>query len=109
MAVIIDVREVRWDWRVVRHGRRHALYPYIGQAVMAIAPRYFENKPGRRGSHVAVGPDRTGRFWTISIERLEEEGVWRAVTGWPSKKSEIAEYNAGGPAPTEETEENDDG
>lgn len=40
-----------------------------------------------------IGPDRSGRLWTVIILETEIEGRWRPITGWRSDKPEILRYN----------------
>jgi hypothetical protein len=40
-----------------------------------------------------IGPDWSGRLWTVIILETEIEGRWRPITGWPSDKPEILRYN----------------
>jgi hypothetical protein len=64
--------------------------PAIVKAVLRGAPRAFENdrEPGRL---IVIGPDRRGRFWTISFEETSG-GSKRVITGWPSKPRDIRIY-----------------
>jgi hypothetical protein len=92
-AVELDVRELRWSWRSRRHGAVHGLRQAIGDAVLANAPRFFENpREDSAARYLMVGPDATGRSWTIVLRPTRTEGVWIPVTGWPSRPSEIREY-----------------
>ena len=67
LVVELDVRELKWDWRNARHGAKHTLQPYIGDAVLLGNPKFFLNKPGRAATHLMIGPDRIGKIWTIGI------------------------------------------
>lgn len=57
------------------------------------APKLFPNEPGegRTGSHMMVGPDANGRFWTIILLHLHGD-LYRPLTGWPSTNPQIRMY-----------------
>ena len=40
-----------------------------------------------------IGPDSSGRFWTIVILPAELSGEWKPITGWPSDNAEVRRYN----------------
>jgi hypothetical protein len=62
--------------------------------VLAIAPRFFLNLPGRGGTHVVIGPDREGQFCYISMVEVTP-GRWRPVTGWKLGRRAERLYNSG--------------
>jgi hypothetical protein len=46
------------------------------------------NKRGRRGSHLVIGYDYSGKCLTIPVRRTAEPGLWRPVTAWLSTPEE---------------------
>jgi hypothetical protein len=85
-----------WDWDDgnIDHLALRGISPeLIEDEVWLEAPRYLANRKGRSASHLMVGPDSGGRFWTICILQVEEDpAFWRAITGWQSKPHEIQWY-----------------
>lgn len=88
----IEVWELEWDEDNELHCLEHDLTPELAEEVRESAPRFFENRPGRTGSHAMIGPDRAGRFWTIIILEAGARGRWRPITGWESAKAEVGLY-----------------
>ena len=61
--------------------------------VAANEPLLFADlNPEHSGSHRMIGPDDTGRFWTIVVLDKGDD-VFRPITGWPSTNSQIRIYN----------------
>lgn len=65
------------------------------QQVWAKWPRYYVNRPGRRASHVMVGPTRHGRNLVVPIERWGSEDVWRPTTAFAASPSQVSRYRSG--------------
>lgn len=84
------IEEWEWDDDNIEHLARHGLTPELIQdEIWLEAPKYNANRAGRIASHIMVGPDRSGRLWTVCIVQSEEDpATWRAITGWPSKPQE---------------------
>lgn len=91
--VEIDVWEFEWDENNERHAATHRVTPVVAEEVKDSRPLFFRNRPGRSGTHMMVGPDETGRFWTIILGQTSTRGRWRPITGWPSDAREVAWYN----------------
>ncbi len=89
----IEVRTFKWEPRNLAHCARHRVTPIVVAEVQNEAPLFFLNDPGKTGTHMMIGPDAHGHLWTIVILPTENEGEWKAITGWPSTNSEINEYN----------------
>lgn len=89
----IQVFEFEWDERNETHCARHGVTPVTAQEVKDSLPKFFLNDPGKTGTHIMVGPDSGGGYWTIVIKPTGEPGRWRPITGWPSDKAEIVKYN----------------
>jgi len=90
----IEVREFEWDERNEKHCARHGVTPLLAEVVKDGQSKFFGNKPGKTGTHMMVGPDDRGRFWTIIILETGQRGRWRPITGWPSDPPEIARYDS---------------
>jgi len=81
-----------WDNDNLTHAARHGVTPDVVQQVAVNEPKLFANSgKGRSGSHLMVGPDDTGRFWSVVLLELTSE-LWRPITGWPSTNNEIRRY-----------------
>lgn len=90
----IDVFEFEWDERNEGHCARHGVGPLTAEEVKDGIPKFFENDPGKTGTHMMIGPDAAGRYWTIVIRPSSERGRWRPITGWSSDKAELKKYNS---------------
>jgi len=89
----IQVFEFEWDERNETHCAAHQLTPVVAEEVKNSLPKFFLNDPGRTGTHIMIGPDLSGRFWTIVIRPSSAHGLWRPITGWPSDRAEVLKYN----------------
>ncbi len=88
----LRVDEFEWDEENEGHCAPHGVTPLLVDQVKDRAPKFFPNKEGKTGTHMMIGPDRTGRFWTIIVLPAGKAGMWRAITGWPSTNPEISHY-----------------
>ena len=52
---------------------------------------YSSNEEGESGTHIMIGPDETGRLYTVILEDLRD-AYWRPITGWESDRPEIQVY-----------------
>lgn len=85
----IRIRGWDFDERNRAHLARHEIDDNLVWDVWAGNPILVPNKPGRSGSHLMIGPDSSGRLWTIVIVPVNDDlGLWRAITGWPSERKE---------------------
>ena len=57
-------------------------------------PKYYENGPDRRATHVMVGPTGHGRMLVVPIERLGLRGLWRPVTAFEAAPDQAARYRS---------------
>ena len=90
----IDVWEFEWDEHNERHCAGHGVTPLVAELVKDGFPKFFQNKPAKTGTHMMIGPNGTGRFWTIILLETGQRGRWRPITGWPSDTPEMARYNS---------------
>lgn len=49
------------------------------------------NRSGRVAPHVVIGRDDQGRCLAIPVVPTDDPYVWRAITAWNCKSSEVAE------------------
>lgn len=87
----IAVDEIEWDDRNLTHAARHGVTPTVVREVLDQRPLFRRNLAGRSGDHQMIGPDRSGRFWTVILLDLGV-GRWRPITGWPSDNEERGWY-----------------
>ena len=94
LGIVDDWSEAdfQWDQHNIDHAERHGITPRLLSRVASGEPLLFaEKRTGRSGSHLLIGPDEAGRFWTVVLARLGANR-WRPITGWPSTNSEIRLY-----------------
>ena len=87
----IHVEQLKWTSENVRHVRRHGGSAAAVEAVLATSPLFFLNREGHEASHVMIGPDYRGKFWTIALLHVSGR-EWMPITGWPSKRKELRLY-----------------
>lgn len=46
------------------------------------------NRKRRRGVYLIIGRDNSGTCISVPIERTHQNGLWRPITAWLSKKGE---------------------
>ncbi len=89
----IVVSWFQWDDANLTHCARHGVTPVIVAEVRDNTPLFFLNDPSKSGTHIMIGPDDSGRLWTIVIVNSGGSDSWRPITGWPSDNAEIRKYN----------------
>ena len=80
--VDIDVHELEFIEPTIAKLIDHKIRVEDVEATFANAPQFFENLPGRSGTHVMLGPDADGRFFYIVLIESSRSGVWRVITGY---------------------------
>ena len=93
MPITIETWE--WDEGNLWKADAHGYTPRTVQEVAGGRARFRENLRGRAATHQMIGTDARGRCWTLCIMQVRE-GLWRAVTGWPSTRRECEWYKAQG-------------
>lgn len=90
----IEVRELDFDDRNRAHLLRHGIDDTLCWDVLGGRPWFFDNPPaaGRTGTHLMIGADAGGRFWTIILVQAYRVR-WRPITGWPSTDREIRRWH----------------
>ena len=91
----IVVERLTWTAEAVVHVRRHGVTPADIDEVFANAPRYFEDLPGRSGTHIMLGPNASGRFLYVVIAPGVFEGEWVIVTAYPYSRQRALRHYKG--------------
>ena len=86
----VGVDDLVWHSETLKKIRRHGGSVRICVEVKNGQPKFFPQS-GRTGSHKMVGPDSSGRFWTIIIDYLGD-GQAEPITAWPSTRKQIRQY-----------------
>ena len=94
MAQAIQVDGLSWGSQVEEKLRPRGLDDEIAEQVRARKPLFFLDKQLRANRYMMIRPALDGRFYTVIIERTQDEGIWSVITGWPSHGSEIRLYNS---------------
>ena len=85
-----------WDEGNLQH-LGHGLTRTIVEQVWREKPRFRRNKKRRAASHQMIGPDRGQKMWTVCIVEMPyQQGLWLAITGWPSELPEKEWYQGRG-------------
>lgn len=74
----------------------HGLSSEQVEQILDSDPLAVKNRKQGRAEYLLIGRDHGGKYISVPIERTMEEGVWRPVTAWPSKPSEIVKARQGG-------------
>jgi uncharacterized DUF497 family protein len=91
----VNGHEFEWDARNEAHAAAHGVTPELTADISSRQAKVFPNRERRTGSHMMIGEDAGGRFWTIIL--LDRgQGRWRVITGWPSTPSEVRLYRMEG-------------
>ena len=70
---------------------KHSVTVAEVQEVYDLAPRFYENLPGRRASHAMLGPSYEGRLLLVPIEAYRGT-LWRPVTAFEPRPQQAARY-----------------
>lgn len=91
---MVRVDAFAWDEVNESKVERHGLSADRVDEVLDRRVAIFRNRRGMRGAYLLVGRDFQGRHITVIIERYAvvdpNEHIWRPVTAWASKASEVA-------------------
>lgn len=77
-----EIVEWEWDDDNLSYLSRRGLTRALVRQVWLQRPLYRKNLSGRAASHKMIGPDASGKLWTVCILEVRL-GIWRAVNGWP--------------------------
>ena len=83
----------QWDEGNLWKAEAHGYAPRTVEEVTGGKPKFRANLRGRAATHQMIGPAADGRMWTFCVLEIQE-GLWRAVTGWPSTGKEETWYNS---------------
>jgi hypothetical protein len=87
------VEQFAWDDDNIFHCSAHKLSADQVDQVRDTRCVFFVNHSDQKASHLMIGPDRSGLFWTIAISQ-REVGLWYVHTGYQSSRKELAAYDA---------------
>lgn len=74
------------------HCLRHGVDECTVDEILGGSPVQIKMKL-QSAEYSIVGPDRTGRFWTILFDTSFKRGDWlRPITGWRSTPRQIKEW-----------------
>jgi hypothetical protein len=76
--------EIQFEWDegnfLKLNDAERGVTPALCREIADIEPRFFiETRENRSGDYWMIGPDRTGRFWTIVLVS-KGEGLWRPIS-----------------------------
>ncbi len=77
----IDVEDLVFDDENEAKFASHGLTIEQVQQVFDNRPRFYENRPDRRASHVMLGPTFEGTLLVVPLEPYED-ALWRPVTAF---------------------------
>jgi len=79
-----------WDEHNTEKIWAHGFRPTDVESILLARHAIRRNRKGRRGMYLVVGFDRAGRYITVVVEPFPGRShIWRPITAWPSKRSEI--------------------
>jgi hypothetical protein len=88
------VEEFEWDDDNLLHcSNEHRLGPVKVDQVRDTRCVFFFNHPDRAATHLMIGPDSSGRFWTVAISPSRAAGLWYDHTGYESSGRERKAYD----------------
>ena len=88
----IYVSELEFDDNNLAELEVHGISMKQVVSVLQENPRFFPNRKERSGTRLMIGPDSGGVMLSVPIIETPVKGRWRPISGWPSKKSELAKW-----------------
>ena len=85
--VELDIQGLVWTIESRNYVRRHGGSVRVCREVFGLAPLYFPQS-GRTATHKMIGPDLSGRMWTVPIKYRGNNNIARPVNAWPSNARE---------------------
>ena len=84
------IEEFDFTERSIEKLWRHRIEPE--QLYAALAGRHVvtRNRPGRAAPYILIGRDGQGRCLAIPVVPTDDPLIWRPITAWYCKLSEIA-------------------
>lgn len=84
------VEEFIWDDTNEAKVLARAISPDAIDEILTSRFAVFRNRRNMTGAYQVVGRDLQGRYLTVIIEGSSADNtIWRPVTAWPSKQSEV--------------------
>lgn len=90
----IDVAELLFDDANEAKFAAHRISVAEVMEVFDNRPRFYENRPDRRATHVMLGPTWSERLLVVPIEPMRN-GIWRPVTAFYPTPQQAARYRRG--------------
>jgi hypothetical protein len=91
--VWLDVQELVFDAVNETKLAVHGVTVIEVLEILDLEPRFFENRRGRRASHVMVGPTVSDRVLVVPIEDWGR-GVWRPTTAFVASRWQVRRYRS---------------
>ncbi len=89
----IDVEDLVFDDEYEAKFASHGLTIEQVQQVFDNRPRFYENRPHRRASHVMLGPTFEGTLLVVPLEPYED-ALWRPVTAFHPTPAQEQTYRS---------------
>jgi hypothetical protein len=86
----LDIWALRWDVRNIEKLAQHGVDWERPDQVLDNHNIVYRNRRDRAAPYSLVGFDDSGAAITLPIRPTDEPGIWRPVTGWYAKPSELA-------------------
>jgi hypothetical protein len=86
----IEIAQLLITGHVVEKLWSHGIVAQHVRAVLRGHHVVGRNRAGRAASHLLIGRDEQGRCLTIPVRPTEDPLVWRVITAWFCKPSELA-------------------
>jgi hypothetical protein len=86
----IEIADFEFSDRIVAKFRRHGIGTEQVYAVLGNFRITIRNRKERAASHILLGTDDQGRCLAIPIVPTDDPYVWRPITAWYCKPSEVA-------------------
>ena len=97
VCTLEEVDDIRFEWDEANSlklkGAGRGITPELCREIADIDPWFFiEARENRSGDYWMIGPDASGRIWTIVLVS-RGDGLWRPISGWPSTNRQIRSYH----------------
>jgi hypothetical protein len=86
----LEIAELNITTTVVDKLWAHGLRPSQVRTILSRRWVAIRNRPDRAAPYLLIGRDDQGRCLTMPIVPTDDPLVWRVVTGWYCKRSEVA-------------------
>lgn len=86
----LEIAELNITTNVIDKLWTHGLRPIQVRSVLSRRWVAIRNRPDRAAPYLLIGRDDQGRCLTMPIVPTDDPLVWRVITGWYCKRSEVA-------------------